>query len=353
LATLADAFAAHGHEVTVITEASADNDHYKLASRVRRIALDVEWETTTWPQKLVANTRRLRRLRTRILATNAERVIAFGETTNLRALLACSGTGIPVVVSERVDPRPHRISRAWEWLRRELYPKAAAVVVQTESVAQWARSFVAHERVHVIANPVRAALLRAERPELLPAGNMIVAIGRLTRQKGFPLLIEAFSRSGLPGRGWHLVILGEGPDRIALEAQVRELDLQQCVSLPGLVAAPEAWLHRAELFVLSSLFEGFPNALLEAMACGVACIAFECPSGPAEIICHQRTGVLLPAGDVAALVATLSELAEDPQRRKRLALAAQADVAARFALDVIVKRWVSLLGSLGADRLHD
>ncbi len=350
LATLADAFAAHGHAVTVITEASADHDHYRLAPHVRRVALGIEWETTTWSRKLVANVQRLRRLRKEILAAKAERVIAFGETTNLRTFLACSRTGIPVIVSERTDPRQYQIPFAWHWLRRRLYPRCAAVVVQTESVAQWARSFIERQRVHIIPNPARGLLFKVERPAILPPANILIAVGRMVREKGFPLLLEAFSRSGLPSQGWYLVILGEGPDRGRLEAKIRDLGLQDRVNLPGLVSSPEAWLRHADLFVLSSLTEGFPNALMEAMACGVASIAFDCPSGPAEIIRHERTGVLLPVGDVAALAATLRDLAGDPQRRKRLALAAQADVAARFALGVVVNQWQSVLESVGTDR---
>lgn len=347
LSTLAGELAACGHEVTVITESSVGQDHYRLGPGVRRIALDVEWETSTWMRKLAANMSRLRRLRKGIVATAAERVIVFGETTNLRTLVACFGTGIPVIASERTDPRQHRIPFAWDWLRRRLYPRAAAVVVQTESVAQWARALVPPRRVHVIPNPVRASLPQPGRPDKLPNGRVVVAVGRLTWEKGFPLLIQAFSRSGLAGVGWHLVILGEGPDRAALLAQARDLGLQERVRLPGLVESPETWLQHADLFVLSSLFEGFPNALLEAMACGVAAIAFDCPSGPAEIIRHEETGLLLPAGDASALAAALADLAGDPQRRDRLARAARADVTSRFAADTIVTRWQSLLTDVG------
>jgi glycosyltransferase involved in cell wall biosynthesis len=352
LATLAAELAGSGHDITVFTESGMEHDHYQLGPGIRRVALDIEWETSTLRRKLAANIRRMRRLRDGIVAWGAQRVIVFGETTNLRALMACSGTGIPVIVSERVDPRQHRIPRAWRWLRRGLYPRAAAVVVQTESVAQWARSFVASERVHVIANPVRPPLTAFDRPALLPRGNVIIAIGRLIRQKGFPLLIEAFSRSGLPSQGWYLVILGEGPDRRALQEQVRQLGLRHRVGLPGLVALPEAWLQHADLFVLSSLFEGFPNALLEAMACGVASVAFDCPSGPAEIIRHERSGLLLPAGDVAALAAALADLASDPPRRERLAQAARTDVAARFQLRKIVEQWQELLESVSSEQHH-
>lgn len=350
LTSLAGDFAALGCQVTVITEASMEHDHYSLRPGVRRVALGVEWETTAWAQKLVVNVARVRKLRQGIAAANAERVIAFGDTTNLRTLLACLGTDVPVIVSERVDPRQHRIPFVWDWLRRRLYPRAAAVVVQTESVARWARSFIAQERVRVIANPVRVPEGNADRPRFLPASNVIIAIGRLTGQKGFPLLIRAFSLSGLPAKGWHLVIVGEGPDREALEAQVCDLGLRESVSLPGLILSPEKWLHHADLFVLSSLFEGFPNALLEAMACGVAAVAFDCPSGPAEIIRHGWTGLLLPVGDVPALAAALGELAADPGRRESLARAARADAAARFAPSAIVDQWQSLLGSVRSDQ---
>lgn len=343
---MSDALASSGHQVVVITESRADADHYKLDPAVRRIALDTEWQTSGWSQKLRANAVRLRHLRAHILAADSQAAIAFGETTNIRVLLSCIGTGIPVVVSERTDPRRHRIPRVWEWLRGWQYRRAAAVVVQSESVAQWARCIVDPAKVHIIPNPVRPLLPAAPRPAGLPRGGVVMGVGRFTAEKGFGFLIEGFARSGLPAQGWCLVILGEGPDRVALEEQVDALGLRRSVLLPGLVAEPEHWLRHADVFVLSSLYEGFPNALLEAMACGTAAIAFDCPSGPREIMRDGETGLLLPLANVEALAQALRELASDPHRRRRLGRAAAADVNARFALPTIVKQWEKMLDSV-------
>jgi glycosyltransferase involved in cell wall biosynthesis len=115
-----------------------------------------------------------------------------------------------------------------------------------------------------------------------------------------------------------LLILGDGSERAALERQAVELGLQDSVLMPGLVRDPERWLQHAQLYVLSSRFEGFPNALLEAMQCGVAVAAFDCPSGPGEIVRHEQTGLLVPAGDVDALAAAIARLAADADLRQRL-----------------------------------
>ncbi len=346
---MARELSALGHVVTVITESGTEGDHYRLREGVRRIALDVEWPTARLREKVVAGFARLRALRLAIKESGADCVVAFGDTTNLRVLMSCAGIGVPIVVSERTDPRSHRIPGLWDWLRGWIYRRAATVVVQTEAVAQWARSLVPPDRVQVIPNAVCLPQLGAPRPTQLPAGPVVMAVGRFSEEKGFAMLIEAFARSGLGGGGWRLVILGEGPDRSALEEQVRGTGLQDRVLLPGLVPDPEIWLQHAEIFVLSSLYEGFPNALLEAMGCGVAAIAFDCPSGPGEIIQHGRSGLLVPAADVEALAKAVAALAEDPQRRRELGRSARAEVGVRFALPAIVKQWEALVRSVCAN----
>ena len=123
----------------------------------------------------------------------------------------------------------------------------------------------------------------------------------------------------------------------------RNWAFKDSVLMPGIVKNPEQWLQHAAMFVLSSRFEGFPNALLEAMQCGLPVAAFDCPSGPGEIVRHEQTGLLVPAGDVDALAAAITRLASDADLRQRLGSAAAADVASRFSLQHIASMWEALL----------
>jgi glycosyltransferase involved in cell wall biosynthesis len=138
------------------------------------------------------------------------------------------------------------------------------------------------------------------------------------------------------------VILGEGPEREALDARVARHGLGGRILLPGPVAEPGAVLARSALFVLASDYEGFPNALCEAMAHGLAVVATDCPVGPREIVRDGVDGLLVPTGDQAALAAALGPLMGDAETRQRLGRAAAA-ITDRFASGVIVDRWDSVL----------
>jgi glycosyltransferase involved in cell wall biosynthesis len=223
-----------------------------------------------------------------------------------------------------------------------VYRFAYAIVVQTQSIAEF---FPAswRPRIVVIPNPVPHVPVRApESPPAPAARRTIVAMGRLEKQKGFDLLIRAFAEAADRRPEWDLTILGEGGERAALETLVREHELSGRIALPGREADAAGALRRADLFVLSSRYEGFPNALCEAMACGLPVVAFDCPSGPAEIVRDGVDGRLVPAEDVPALAAAIVELTGDDERRRRYGAAAVA-VAARFSVERIAAQWERLL----------
>jgi len=202
-------------------------------------------------------------------------------------------------------------------LIRIFYPSADAVVAVSGGAAEdlAKTTGLPQERIQVIYNPVVTPeiLEKAEEPLNHPwfapgEPPVILSVGRLTKQKDYPTLIRAFAlvRQERPAR---LMILGEGEERPKLEALVRELGLDDDVSLPGFVDNPYAYMARSAVFVLSSAWEGFGNVLVEAMAVGTPVVSTDCPSGPAEILEGGKWGKLVPVGDANAMAqAILSTL---------------------------------------------
>jgi glycosyltransferase involved in cell wall biosynthesis len=170
-------------------------------------------------------------------------------------------------------------------------------------------------------------------------------MGRLAHQKGFDVLLRAFAACAARHRAWSLVILGEGDQRRMLEAQRAELGLSDRVKFPGWVPEPIRLLRQADLFVMSSRYEGLPLALLEAMACGLPAISTDCPTGPSEVIRHGENGWLVPVEDVDALAAALDRLMGDGEMRRRLALRA-TDVTKQFGAQRIMTLWMDLIERL-------
>lgn len=339
---LASYWADRGNAVSVLTYAPSIQDHFQLPANVRRVSVDLMWPSSGLLAKATSAVRRHRLLRRHILEIAPDVVIAFGDLTSIRSLISCCFSRIPVLACERTDPRQHHLPWPWRVLRRLLYPFAESVVVQTEAVACWARGVVPPARVRVIPNPVVPLRCSVAKPSAMGSLRTVIAAGRLGREKGFDLLLLAFARSSLQREEWQLVILGEGPERASLERQVTQLGLRDSVLMPGALREPRAWMQHADLFVLPSRYEGFPNALLEAMSCELAVAAFDCPSGPSEIVSHEQTGLLLPPGDVDALSDAMARLAIDADLRRRLGSAAAIDVAVRFSVERVGAMWEDL-----------
>ncbi|HEX2795478.1 MAG TPA: glycosyltransferase [Immundisolibacter sp.] len=198
-------------------------------------------------------------------------------------------------------------------LRGAVYRRANAVIVVSQAMADdlIPRFGLPPQRLRVIRNPVLTPGLasRAQapcpHPWLQDGTPVIVGMGRFTRQKDFPTLLRAFAglRAQRPAR---LVLLGEGGGQADCAALAASLGIADAVLLPGFVANPHAWLARAQLFVLSSRWEGSPNALAEALALGVPSVATDCLSGPRELLADGRYGPLVPVGDAPALGAAMA-----------------------------------------------
>lgn len=233
------------------------------------------------------------------------------------------------------------------FLARKLYRRADLVVAVSAGVAEDTRRFarLAHDKVVFAHNPVfdDKLLSRAEaKPDhaWLSDGGLpiILAVGRLGPQKGFDTLIAAFAqlRKRTPSR---LLILGEGPDRLALEAQIADLGLEASVRLPGFCENPFAAMARADVFVLSSRWEGFPNALAEAIALGTPCVATDCPSGPREILDDGRFGSLVAVDDIQALSVAIENTLRNPPSRDAIRAHGRG-----FSVVAATARYLDILG---------
>lgn len=340
-AILCNHWARRGWRVTLATfDDGSRPPFFSLDPAVRHLPLALQRRSPSVGHAVANNLRRVPRLRRLLRDEAPERVLSFIDGTNVLALLASRGLGIPVVVSERVHPAHHAIPRPWRILRRLTYPLAHAVVVQTRDAAAFFSGRIGRASIAVIPNPVESPPASSRDPR--GPRSTIAALGRLDPQKGFDLLIDAFALAspGLPD--WDVVIHGEGPERAALERRIVDRGLSGRVHLPGRTADVAGAFARADLFVLSSRYEGFPNALAEAMASGVPSVAFDCPSGPADLVRDGIDGVLLPREDVGALAGAIARLASDSRAREALGLRAR-EVVERFSVPRVAGMWESVL----------
>jgi glycosyltransferase involved in cell wall biosynthesis len=220
------------------------------------------------------------------------------------------------------------------------------VTALTGESAHWLKGHTGARRVPVIPNaalwplPMQAPRLA---PELFCQSERLIllAVGRASEQKQFGLLFDVFHCLANQHPSWDLVILGEGPQRPALQNQVQEAGLENRVFLPGRAGNVSEWYERADLYVMSSRFEGFPNALAEAMAYGLAAVSFDCDTGPRDIIRHEVDGLLVPPGDVAGLTAALDRLMGDAALRQQFAERA-IEARERFSIERIAGMWEEL-----------
>ena len=350
LSRMANYWAEHGWPVTMVTLETTASDFYALHPAVERVGLGVSGNSSGIWEATRNNLHRIRMIRRAIQASRPEVVISFMVPTTIITLLAARMPRVPVIVSERMDPIRSPLPRIWHTLRRMTYPLAHAVVVQTPEAQSWADGFLRGEAVHVIPNPVSTSL-RANATDMSNGVNLgegwrhVMAVGRLDSQKGFDLLLRAFAVCRENRPGWKLTILGDGEERERLEALTTQLGIGADVQMPGTVPDTTPFLRRADLFVLSSRYEGFPNALLEAMALGIPVIATDCASGPKRIVRNDVDGLLVRSDDAPALANAMAALMDDEARRLRLAQHA-ADVTKRFEVRHIMGMWETVIDDI-------
>jgi GalNAc-alpha-(1->4)-GalNAc-alpha-(1->3)-diNAcBac-PP-undecaprenol alpha-1,4-N-acetyl-D-galactosaminyltransferase len=338
LSDMANYWADRGAEVTLATWSGPEvKDFYPLAGGVSRLWLNISLPSNMPFAAIALSVRRVCRLRRVLRNLRPDAIVSFIDISNIYTLLATRGMNVRVVISERTHPAINRtIGMPWRVLRRICYHMADVVVAQTKDAGHWLERNC-HARVKVIPNYLRDLPQISCEREL-----MIIAVGRLSKEKGFDLLVKSFARIALDYPRWRICIIGEGAERQALTDLRDELNLTERVELVGEVRDVERWMARASLLVHPSRREGFPNTVLEAMGMGLAVICADCRAGPSELIADGVNGRLVPIDDVDALTSAMLDLMTKPELRQQLGREA-SKVRQLFRQEFIMDKWEACL----------
>ena len=353
-ANLANEWAARGADVTVVSIESTDVDFYPLHPAVRRIALNAASASPGAFAALGANFERVRALREVLRELKPDVVLGIMTVASVLAILATRGLPCKVIATEHTHPPMLPLTRTWQQLRRWTFRSADLVVALTGDSKHWLEENCECTDVCVIPPPFTLPIPRLE-PTLMPDAvvgrdrRVLLAVGRLSEEKGFHNLIDAFSSIASAVPGWDLVIVGEGDERPALQKQIDDADLGDRIHLPGRAGNIADWYERADLYALSSRFEGFPMALTEAMASGIAAVSYDCDCGPRDIIRHGENGLLVKeVGDTRMLAEALKRLMLSDVERLRLATRA-AGLRESFSLDKAISLWRDAFVAAGVE----
>ena len=250
----------------------------------------------------------------------------------------------PVIAAERCSPAAY--SGMKRFLLRKLARKADAWVFQTDDAKKWYGNRI--RQGEVIPNAINQDFLRE--PYTGEREKTIAAAGRFTAQKNFSLLLDAFGAVADQYPEYRLVIYGKGPQEQMLREKAETVGLADRVEFPGYVENMAEELEKAGMFVLSSDFEGMPNALMEAMALGLPCISTDCPcGGPAFLIRNGENGLLIPVGDAAAMAKALSELLQSPEKAAALGQNAR-EITQTLAPEKIYARWEAYICRIAEEK---
>jgi GalNAc-alpha-(1->4)-GalNAc-alpha-(1->3)-diNAcBac-PP-undecaprenol alpha-1,4-N-acetyl-D-galactosaminyltransferase len=315
---LANAWAAEGRNISVVTLSGADTDFFHLASEIRRNSIAGLAPSHGPISAIRANLRRLFALRSAFRASGAKRLLSFTGSMNVLTVLAASGMDIRVTISERNDPARQSLGRVWDFLRRRIYPMADLVTANSQGALASLSAFVPAEKLAFLPNPIgqQSSTVKARLN-----GPTILNIGRLNRQKGQDVLIDAFAQIAQVREDWCLMIIGSGECEGALRQRAMQRGVAERVSFVGQVDDPFPYYRAAQIFALPSRYEGTPNVLLEAMSAAMPCIVSDASGGPLEYIADGESGLVVPVEDVARLSSALETLMDAPDLRARLGAA--------------------------------
>lgn len=339
IANLSTQFSQHGHEVGLITSFPIAHE-YSIGKEVKRFNL--ETAERCGENRIKKNIRRVHRLKKILKRDKPDVLVSFMAEPNFRAILATKGLPVKAIISIRSDPNKEYAGYIGKFIGKKILPQADGCVFQTKDAKSWFPQKL-QQKSCIIFNAVNYEFYQVNRT---PQKGRIVTFGRLNNAKNHKQLIAAFEKIAYEYPTTSLWIYGEGNLKQKLNEQIENMNLSERVTLKGRTRDVALALAEADIFVLSSIYEGMPNALMEAMAAGVPVISTNCPcGGPKMLIDSMKNGILVPVNDCQAIVTALKKLLDN--RQLLVAFGQQAkEKAIEFDPEQIYQEWENYISTV-------
>jgi glycosyltransferase involved in cell wall biosynthesis len=338
MVNLANMFSQRSYEVLLVTS-FLDREEYALSSNVRRLSLEENDIDQSFIKK---NVTRINKLREICKKERPDILVSFMAEANFRAILATRFLGIKTLISVRNDPRQEYLSLLFKAAAKILYPFASGCVFQTEDAKMWFSRTV-QKKSRIILNQVDEKFYRVN---LKGDRRDIVTVGRLESQKNQKLLIEAFAQIAKDFPEDNLRLYGDGELRQSLAGLAASLGISNRISFMGACMDIQDKIKDARIFVLSSDYEGLPNAVMEAMALGIPVISTDCPcGGPRLLIKNNINGILVSTGNKEELTQAMRRLLSDKKYTKKISVNAKIR-AMEFRPEKVFEMWEDYINSI-------
>lgn len=339
LILVAEGLARRGYQCTFITSFRDYKWEYPLSNNVRRVVLDKDEESGNYVLK---NFRRIARLRHICKKEKPDYLITFISQPILRSLIATIGLEIRNIISIRNDPALYWRKPLEKILSALLLRRAYWTVFQTNTAREYFAGKKLYKRSQVIANPVTSVFYSVK---YNPDSKTIVACGRLTEQKNYPLMINSFFEVSKDYPEWTLEIYGKGSLEEDIKKRIQDLGCSSIIMKGHDDNVPRI-LSESAIFLMTSNFEGMPNALMEALAAGIPCISTDCPcGGPKTLISDRFNGYLIPVNGKKELCDALRKLMNSQEERIRLSQNASVN-ALQYKEDAVLDIWETMLNTI-------
>lgn len=329
---LANEFSYKGNEIVIIL-LNSHTQKNRLYEEVTVIKKNIS--SQNFRNKVIWLKKTMKELRELIMGLKPNVVMSFLDNNNTLVGISLMLENVPIIVSERSNPIEIRPKGLWRFLRIPAYLRANAVIVQCSNFINFNRLFL--KKTSVIPNPVIKPKF-VKNKEFNTENIKIVSIGRLAKIKQFDLMIKAFAKINKQFSNTELYIYGDGNQRQSLEKLINQLSLQNRVFLPGRTNEVYDVLNNSDIYLMTSMQEGFPNALSEAMATGLPVVAFECHEGLRDIVDNGENGFLVPPGDIDNMAKYIGLLIQDTNLRHTFSKNARA-ISEKFSVANVLNMW--------------